>query len=351
MSLYRIHLLPALQGDCILLEYGDSERPHRVLIDGGMPGTWKHLKEALQAIPKAQRRFDLLVVTHVDLDHIGGVLKLFDSELEGLSFDDIWFNGYRHLRSVEEFGPVHGERLTTHLWNQPAWNKAFQRGAVVVPDSGPLPVSTLPGGMKLTLLSPTREKLLRLLPLWEKVCGEEGLDPRLEPPEPPPAGLEPMGAIDVEALAEADFAEDDTHANGSSIAFLAEYAGRSVLFGADAHPSVLADSISRLDGGRARVDAFKLAHHGSKNNLSPRLLTAVETPRFLFSSNGSQHHHPDREAVARVLARRQPCELWFNYSNGHTRAWDDDNLRSEWRYTTTFPAVPEGGITLELPRR
>jgi hypothetical protein len=348
MSIYRVRLLPAQQGDCILIEYGSAERPHRVLIDGGVAGTWKHLEAVLQDIPREQRRFDLLVVTHVDRDHIEGTLKLFDAQVDGLSFDDIWFNGYKHLREVEEFGPVQGERLTTHLWDQPAWNKAFGKGAVVVPDTGPLPARTLPGGMRITLLSPTREKLLKLLPVWEQECAAEGLDPQGKPPEPHPAGLEPMGAIDVESLADQDFKEDDTKANGSSIAFLAEYGGRTVLFGADAHPSILTDSIARLGGGRARLDAFKLPHHGSKKNVSTELLSVVDTRRYLFSTNGSQHQHPDRETVARILALGQSSELWFNYHSRYTGVWDNDELRDEWRYTSVYPDAPDDGVTLDL---
>jgi hypothetical protein len=350
MSIYRVHLLPAHHGDCLLLEYGDAARPHRVLIDGGTPGTWKHLKPVLEGLPKEQRRFELLVVTHVDADHIGGVLGLFDGKLEGLSFDDIWFNGYRHLRDVEEFGPVQGERLTTHLWEQQSWNKAFGRGAVVVPDTGALPTKELPGGLRLTLLSPTREKLRELLPVWEKKCAEAGLDPQLEPPAEvlAPPGLEPMGGLDVEALANEAFKEDDSEANGSSIAFVAEYGGRKVLFGADAHPSVLREAIQRLPGGRVQVDAFKLPHHGSRKNLDPELLEVVDTSRYLFSTNGSQYRHPDKQTVARIVSRQRTCELWFNYRSDFTRVWDDDELREEWRYQSVFPQDAGHGIVLDL---
>ncbi|MCE9670497.1 hypothetical protein LY474_22085 [Myxococcus stipitatus] len=350
MSLYRVHLLPAQQGDCILIEYGRPERPHRVLIDGGLAGTWTHLKGLIEALPIEQRRFDLLVVTHIDQDHIEGALSLFKSPPEGLSFDDVWFNGFKHLEEsdLEDFGPLHGERLTTHLWTAPAWNQLFGRRAVVVPDTGPLPTRELPGGMRLTLLSPTRARLRKLRGVWAKRCEEAGLNPQVQPPPPAPEGLEPMGGIDVAALLAGGFKEDDAEANGSSIAFIAEHDGRSVLFGADAHPSVLRASIARLDGGRAKVDAFKLPHHGSRKNVSTELLALVDTPRYLFSTNGSRHHHPDREAVARVLARKQPAELWFNYRGPHTEPWDSDELRAEWRYTTRYPTTAAGGITLDL---
>jgi hypothetical protein len=347
MSALRLHVLPAGHGDCILVEYGDP--PARFLIDGGTAGTWQRLHEVLGALPRRERRLELLVVTHVDSDHIAGVLSLFAGGLEGLSFDDIWFNGYKHLVGLEEQGPVQGERLTKLLWPLASrWNSAFGGKAVVVPPSGPLPTKTLPGGMKLTLLSPTPEKLLELRAEWAKVCADEGLDPQVVPPVTP-EGLEPMGALDVNGLAAAAFEEDDKPANGSSIAFLAEFGGKSVLFGADAHPKVLEDAIARLPGGRVTVDAFKLPHHGSRNNLSPTLLTRVTSPRFLFSTNGSYFKHPHRETVARILkASAGGCQLRFNYKSAYTSIWNSAPLQRQWRYQASYPARASDGDVIDL---
>jgi beta-lactamase superfamily II metal-dependent hydrolase len=346
MSTFRLQLLPAAHGDCILIEYGVAAPLNRVLIDGGTPPVWKTLKKVLEAIPATDRNLELLVVTHVDADHIGGTLSLFDSGVPSLDFADVWFNGYRHLKGVEEYGPVQGEKLTSFLWQRmDRWNRAFDGNAIVVPDKGALPSHTLKGGMKLTLLSPTRQKLRALLPKWEKECKKAGLDPQEEPPPPIPEGLEAMGPIDVEELASREFEEDTAEANGSSIAFLAEFDNRRVLFGADAHPSLLQESILRLPGGAVEVDAFKLAHHGSKYNTSPELLRIVKTHRYLFSSSGAQFHHPDRETIARIVKPKLPdCELWFNYRSQYTEIWDDGDLREDWKYQSVFPTTGSGII-------
>lgn len=350
MSTFRLSLLPARHGDCILIEYGEHPPWHRVLIDGGTDPTWKSLRPTLEAITPAERKFELMVITHVDADHIGGSLKVFDPGVPQLELADIWFNGYRHLQPVQAFGPVQGEKLTTLLLPRMAqWNKAFSGNAVVVPSAGGLPVRKLPGGMKLTLLSPTPDKLLKLLPKWEAACKKAGLEPGVpDTPEPSPMGLQPMGAIDVEQLADLPFKEDTAEPNGSSIAFLAEYGGKSVLFGADAHPSVLEASIARLPGGEVTVDAFKLAHHGSKHNTSPALLQKVKTRRYLFSTNGAQFYHPDRETIARIVLPKKQSELWFNYRSQYTEIWDDDDLRTEWLYKSFFAIDDDSGITLDL---
>lgn len=351
--MFNVRMLPAANGDSLIIQYGKAGQVHRVLIDGGTPGTWPRLKAALEELPAAERKFELLVVTHVDDDHIGGALKVLEEGVENFVVDEYWFNGYRHLKEVEEFGPVQGERLTTQLLaHADQWNASFGGKAVVVPDDGDLPIVTLPGGMKLTLLSPTRQKLIDLIPKWEAECKKAHLDPQLPDAEgDTPEGLEIFGAIDVDALAAQAFKEDPSEANGSSIAFIAEFNHRKVLFGADAHPTVLAESIARLPGSKVKVHAFKLPHHGSKKNLSPDLIDLVDTKRYLFSTNGAKHKHPDRQTIARILtaqkARASNCELVFNYNSEFTSAWDDDNLRGDWGYTTAYASDDESGIAID----
>ena len=77
------------------------------------------------------------------------------------------------------------------------------------------------------------------------------------------------------------------------------------------------------------------------------MLNIVKTNRYLFSSNGAQFYHPDRETIARILKRKTPnCEIWFNYRSQYTEIWDDDDLRAEWNYKSFFPA--DSGITLDV---
>ena len=35
MTLFRIEMMPACSGDCIWIEYGNPQSPHKLLIDGG----------------------------------------------------------------------------------------------------------------------------------------------------------------------------------------------------------------------------------------------------------------------------------------------------------------------------
>jgi beta-lactamase superfamily II metal-dependent hydrolase len=348
----RIELLPAKQGDSIWIGYGNKNDPRRIVIDGGTSGSTKPLVDKIDALPRGHRQLELLVVTHVDADHIGGVLKFLETPKLGLAVRDVWFNAYKHLLEADEtFGPAQGERLSADIVaGKVPWNAAFKGKGVKVPDSGALPVKKLEGGLELVVLGPTNEKLRLLKPVWIRACKEAGIKPGKPKARPRPAGLESFGPIDVDTLADATFKEDPTEPNGSSIVLLLRYEGIVVLLGGDGHPTVIEAGLKRLASGsnRVKLDAYKVAHHGSQNNISRSLLQRLECSRYLFSSNGAIYHHPSREAVARVLkyARNgnRPTELVFNYRTKYNSIWDSANLKQLWGYSTTFPDSGAEGV-------
>jgi hypothetical protein len=175
----------------------------------------------------------------------------------------------------------------------------------VVGDAGP-PELPLPGGATAVLLSPTQERLTKLLAKW---------------PEPIRDGDE-IAAL-LKGFAEepergpGSFGRDDSVPNGSSIAFLFEHAGTSVLFTGDAWAPILADSIKKLLTRRNKtrpandrltslpVQLFKLPHHGSRQNVTDDLLDLIEPEQILICTDGSRFQHPDADALDK-LRRRYP---------------------------------------------
>ena len=70
----KLEVFFAGDGDCLLLTSSDG---HRALIDGGRSETFqKQTWPALQALEKADKAIDLVVVSHIDADHISGILWL-----------------------------------------------------------------------------------------------------------------------------------------------------------------------------------------------------------------------------------------------------------------------------------
>ena len=127
----------------------------------------------------------------------------------------------------------------------------------------------------------------------------------------------------------------------------------SVLLGADAHAPVLATSIRKIlkerQADRLTIDAFKVAHHASQNNLSIELLQLLKCQRYLISTNGDHFSHPDREAIARIIkyGGNRPS-LYFNYRSKTNEVWAQSDLQEKYRYLTCYPESGVGGIKLPL---
>lgn len=350
----RIEVLPAEFGDSLWIEYGAARRPRRILVDCGTQAVYRDaLRGRIEALAPRDRHFELFVVTHVDVDHIGGAVDLLaESRQLGVTFGDIWFNGYRHLAAGRR-GALQGEDLTAHIEGMALpWNASFAGAAVVVPDQGALPGVELAGGMRLTVLSPTPAQLARLLPEWEKACRAAGLVPgagrrRLRHRV---RALLSRAMESIDALADRRFVSDSARPNGSSIALLAEYRGRRVVLAADALAPVLLTSLQRLAGrDPLRVDAFKLPHHGSRNNTNIELVRAVVCPHWIVSTNGKLFQHPDRECIARVAKYGSRGKtIHFNYLTRFNEMWKARLLARRFDFTARYPAAGEQGIALDL---
>lgn len=355
--MFRIHMLPAFNGDCLWVEFGKTAEPKLMLIDGGTTGTWPALKAKLLAERKrrgGKLHIELLVVTHVDADHIGGSLKLLGQLGPlGITFGDVWFNGYLHLDNQrapapsDVLGGKQGEQLSVLIDDARLnWNQAFDRRAVTVPDAGALPQFDI-AGMTLTLLSPTFEKLQLLKPVWEAEVRKAGLVPgaAYEVVEAK-TDSDILGDKSVEALADTPFKGDTSEANGSAIAFLAQYEGKQVFFGADAHADVVHASLKRgplKSRSDIELAAFKVSHHGSKANTDVVLVKAMPAEHYLVSSNGDQFEHPDPEAIARIAIHGPAGKrLEFNYKTSFNRQWESASRRSAQKYVPRYGKDGEG---------
>jgi len=79
----------------ILVELGVENSPFRMLIDGGRASAKEPLSALLANLPKrAPPALDVVVLTHVDADHIEGLLDLLDAD-DAPEIGE--FNGGHHL--------------------------------------------------------------------------------------------------------------------------------------------------------------------------------------------------------------------------------------------------------------
>lgn len=405
--MFSLDMMPAAYGDALWIEYGDSAAPRRILIDGGKLSSAepiaRRIREVAASNPTGLCSFELAVLTHIDGDHIEGFLSLIHSMSAGtlpMRVGEIWFNGAPHLPDPHEssepappgsagapsFGALQGEMLSFVLFDQKLpWNVWSSMGPIFIPQRGRLPVFELPGGMKLTLLGPTFERLQKLRAKWDKEVKEweKKSKAKLSPetvvelladrPEGRVLHFAEEEGLDVRALADAWDKEDTSEPNGSSIALLAEYEGKSILLLGDAFARDMASAIRRLLTERApkggapkdklRVNALKVAHHGSRNNISEELLSLVDCDHFLISTNGAVFGHPDPEAVAQMVGGKHRFEsksamarlrhLYFNYRSPQTTPWEgkdiEGNMLSDvYQFRAHYPEKGKEGLKVVL---
>ncbi|MCW8890595.1 MAG: hypothetical protein OQL20_08055 [Sedimenticola sp.] len=389
--MFRIEMLPAAHGDCLWIEYGSNEQVHRILIDGGPAHTYPTLRERVLHLPAAERHFELLVITHIDADHIEGIIRLLqDAQSLNCTFDRIWFNGAPQLNQVpdpagEPLGAMQGEILGLLIKEyeerigRTVWNRGLTDQIAYIPaNAASLPTIDLPGDCRLTLLSPDHQRLLELKDHWDDELEKAGVDSgdaqalhfkltnnrRLRPlgdvlgdeqaeeaitPERLERTWEPddlLGSGTGEPGGNAPFGSDTSLANGSSIALLLEYPKTEpqtrFLLSGDAWASVLTASLNRRlpNNKTLKLTGFKLPHHGSIANLSPDLLQRLNCTHYLISTSGALFNHPHARAVELLLeqhnARAKP-RLHFNYMTDTTSPWADEDDQKTRKYLAYHP--------------
>ncbi len=357
--MFRVTMIPADHGDCLWIEVGKSASPKHILIDAGTTGTYKRLKKLIKERFGAKRaHFDLFVVTHIDADHIGGAVPLLEDR--DVTYGDVWFNGWRHIIEKlprDRLGAKQGELVTGLIGDRKLpWNKAFDRRAVVL-DDGPIApdLDKALKGVKITILSPYREQLHTLVKKWKAELVDAGIVDEQGNLLRPSLRAKKIrdrlggGLLNVDALLQSPFESDKAAANGSSIAFLLEYAGTRVLFTGDAHAPVLAQSLAKLSTAQRKIAVLKVSHHGSKNNTSEELLAMLECPRYLISTSGAQFSHPDPAAIARIVNRRSPnAEIYFNYKTKFNDMWTNPGAQKKYRFTTQYPKAKGECTVIDL---
>lgn len=356
--MYNVHLLPAGFGDSILIEYGKDE-PNYILIDSGPYHEFKDVMDGIKLVAPNLTEIELLVVTHVDIDHIDGIVVMLNQPTLPFKIKQVWFNGRNELQKVDDtLGSLQGEYLGLLIdrLNIPH-NKPFANQICVVTDPDNPPLVKLKGGMEIRLLNPGVEALKKLIPVWDEELEKFGADvdfaSRLEDDHRYDEVDDILGDLTIEQMQEMVIKGDDSEANGSSIAFLGTYEGKTCLFAGDAFTDYLLPAIDVMlqESGedRLRLDAWKLAHHGSKKSTLDALMEKIDCQHILISSDGKRYKHPDKACIAKLLKYNGPdLNLYFNFSTTFTTFWDDVDLKDEYSYTPHYPDAGTSGISINL---
>lgn len=324
----QLKSLKAQNGDSFLISFVDeNSMPKNILIDGGREAAYydsssnSHgdLKSEIDAIRARKENIDLLILTHIDNDHICGLLKWFEMDTEAYKLiKKVWFNsgksiaeflkkpenkdlevGLKIFKSAET-GVKEALDFEKYLINNNIWERKIILKSQTYNDSG----------VQINVLSPSRNQLKRLLEEYKEVTGDsaytsgKGSDWNT-----------PLKSF-IEEGKNFTFSQDSSVKNGSSISFIISISGKSFLFLADSHPNEVIKSLKSLGYSKEnplKVDAMTVAHHGSKSNTSGKLLELIETNNYLISTDSTGHNHPHKQTLARIVNRTPNAILHFNY--------------------------------------
>ena len=325
----KIQFLKAFNGDSILISFADEKDGNKnILIDGGTGRSYQYknkkgkpeagaLQLAIQEIHKNKENIDLLILTHVDDDHIGGILKWFEKDILAKDIvQKVWFNSGRLIfedKKVPEISSnlqvVKDSRsLDTSIKQGIAFEEYIEKHKIwdrkLIKNLGKKTVLH-ELGLSFTILSPDEIKLKSLLKKWD--AEDNNLDT---------AKSDDYDKTLKQLLLQDQFSEDKSIHNGSSIAFILTFKDKNMLFLGDAHPLLLIKSLNELGyskGNPIKAEFMKVSHHGSKSNTNYDLLNLIDTSKYIISSNGDIHKLPHKQCLARIINHNNDAELLFNY--------------------------------------
>lgn len=346
-GVFSLDVRRARKGDCFLLHYGSKAEPKLALIDGGPTNVYlPHLKPRLEEIRTARGIaatkplvLDFLMVSHVDDDHIQGILELMkelrtakaDRTVRKVKALGIWHNSFDNIigstpkeltasfsagfmASVESDpesmtidipvdDDVEDEEV---LWNIRAL-ASIQQGAQLRNDAKELKFPLNPefkgklivavakgkpidmgGGLKLTVVGPMEPEIKKL----HKKHQEWLVD------------LKKKGKTPEDVLAAY---VDESPANLSSVVVLAESGKKKILLTGDARGDKVLEGLELVGlvkkGGSLHVDILKGPHHGSDNNLDDDFFERITADHYVFSGDG-EHGNPERASLEMLLKAR-----------------------------------------------
>lgn len=327
----KFEALQARYGDCLLLTFEGSP-PTRLLVDGG-PGTvfQKALKPRLETEARGQAadepvQIDAVMVSHIDEDHILGILDLLeevrdDRSATGPLCDIRWLfhNSFDALIGEGEGGAARGLKASDVL--AALGTSAGSLEGVSEPDPASLLVlQSYAQGSRLASLAAAMK--IRRNPPDAATLMFDGVSPPVK--RLGPATLTVFGPLEaeVEALRAKWATEvrkpggraalaaylDKSIPNLSSLVVLVEQGDVSVLLTGDARGDKVLDGLragGKLNGTKPfKVDILKLPHHGSSRNLDDDFFHAIHADHYVVSGDGT-HGNPDRETLL-MLERARP---------------------------------------------
>lgn len=360
MSFFTLEAVPARYGDCLLLHYGTEADPRLILIDGGPRDVWgPFLKPRLEAIRKTRKKpfeIDLLMVSHIDDDHVLGITDFTKewvaAHTSGQKWPypvrQFWHNSFERVSNSKDVGAVTASVTASANAQSIAdidldldddEEEAQRKAALKV-------LASVPNGKKLrddiTTLGKAQVTNVGFDGLVRpgvagRVPAKFGPDLTFHIVGPLPDQLEDLQKMFAQKLpmgpdpALAAFT-DTSVPNLSSIVVLARFGGKTMLLTGDARGDYVLEGLEKEgqieSGGRLHVDVLKLPHHGSDRNIEDIFFKRITADHYVASADGT-FINPDRSTLEMIIDSRGKEER-FTIHLTYPVAAIDAQRRREW---------------------
>ena len=329
-----------------------------MLVDGGPSGIYEaRLRARLVGLHRADLRepatLDVVCITHVDNDHIVGVLRLL-TELDRTRRDHLpppvrvarlWHNSLDTLLDTVSPGLAASASPLLHdVAGDAAVAANFGQGEDVrrlasslglggnSPFNGPIicGASQTLDGLEITVVAPSRRGLEALADKWKAATSSR----------------------DPSVIAAAY--NDRSVPNLSSIALHVRADGHTALLAGDARGDHLLQGLQAagLSGPDQplHVGLLKLPHHGSANNAAPSLFRRVLADHYVISTDGVKHHHPNEATLRWLVESRNPADDYVvHLTNPVPFALDQlRELQCDRRFQINVRSAAEPSIVIRL---
>ncbi|HEX5964599.1 MAG TPA: hypothetical protein VFY51_01660 [Pyrinomonadaceae bacterium] len=348
--LFTLEALQAKHGDSLLLHYGKPNAPKLIVIDGGPAGVYNgSLRPRLAEIkesrsPDAPLSIRMLMVSHLDDDHVNGVLAFLDDLVEKqnnneeLPYDivTLWNNTFDDIIGNDSDELL--DALSSAI-KSPGSGKAASAGTPLSREGGAIAASVPQGrnvrnnanllaigindpfgglvatrakgkktvpigdGLKFTVLGPVEERVEKLQAEWNKILLKKGL------------------ATDEKGKALAAAFVDESVFNLSSIVVLAEVGKKRMLLTGDARGDDVMNALKTsglLKAGKIHVDLLKLPHHGSDRNVATEFFRTVTADHYVVSADG-RFGNPEISTLQMISDARGKDKFTIHLTNREDR--------------------------------
>ena len=291
---YEVDFLPVgkgeKSGDAIAMRFWDLSRPDNqivIVIDGGFgKETGKQLVDLIRGY-YGVNRVDLVVSTHPDLDHIGGletVLDEFGNQVERLAMHLPWKHNQAVFNMIDD-GRATSASVRTNLRDSLKAAVSLEKKArtlgILIEEPFAGKGWRMPGGGEVRVVGPTKNFYKFLLPQFDGMPKYSG-----NAPYPSVGFAPPLLYIPTQDRWEPGFpslsdSSQTSAKNDSSVILQVTVENRRLLFTGDAGTVALRHAADYLIANRAHsvpLRMIQIPHHGSRSNIGPDVLNDIVGP-------------------------------------------------------------------------